>query len=125
MTAWQIYLILKLDAIRDAASIIAAIAFMLSTVFYLAYAMAISEDDILEVSRKAKKVMLSMGWKSLIIALAFGAFNILLPSTKQMVAMIVLPKIAQDKQVQRMPNKLLDVLDVKLDKLLQNEKGNH
>lgn len=103
-TPMQMYWILKLDDIGTMLSIIvvaSVIAVFLSMLLY-----CISKGTEEEATTKISVKMLIL---SLICSVIFLILNTLLPTTKQMVAIYVVPAIVNNERVQNIGSKTLDI----------------
>ena len=116
MTPFQLYLILKLDDIK-AFFCVSATILLVASVMAFAYWM---ENGGGGDGSEKKAIKISL--VTFILSVLLFLIVVLTPSTKQMVTIIVTPKVINNRKVQGMPQKLLDVLDIKLDKLLKVDK---
>lgn len=107
ITPMQMYWLLKLDDIR--AFILFAICFML---LVIVVSLAAYRDDACESVKKVSQAMFIFG---LLGAWLLGCVVTFLPSTKQMAAMYVVPDIVNNKKVQQIGNRTLDITNQLLD----------
>ncbi len=112
MTGWQMYWLLRLDGIKDMFQGLAAICTTVgviglaaSVIFKFIYIMDKEDDGVLEVANYLRKPIFVLFVVSGIALLG----QMLLPSTKQMAAIIVVPKIVNNKQAQEMPENLIEL----------------
>lgn len=105
LTTMQMYWLLKLDDI----------SFLFGAIFFLGLAVLILVmifggliiDDLrLETPRKTVKKFFKITISIISISLILGTF---LPTTKQMAAIIVVPKIINNEQIQQMPERIIDL----------------
>lgn len=113
MTEAQIYWLITLPKIAEGIGaymvIIGVVAF-----FSLGYISLLIEEsrDILK-----KYIKLS------VFAVVLGALlTTFIPSTKELVAIYAIPKVVNNEQVQAIPEKLLELANLKLDDLIQETK---
>lgn len=96
MTTMQMYWLLKLDDFGIFLAVIGIISIAASLlVMYVRY---LEEEEAL----RATKVWIIIGGVCLIV-LAF------LPNTKQMAAILIMPSIVNNEQVQELPQKVIDL----------------
>ncbi len=110
MSAWDMYWLLRLDGIRTATesfSVLSGILATLGIILYIASCEAMNKDDAeAEIAHKFLKRPMY------IISTLFVFFIFLvvaLPTTKQMAAIIVVPKIVNNEQIQEIPENLLEL----------------
>lgn len=109
ITTTQMYWLVTMDGIVCASVIIAAV---LGFVAFLSIPMAIDDD--------------SPKWTPPAIALAAVAFALVaafVPTTRQMAAILVVPKIANSEKVQTVGNKLYDLAVEWMDELRPRGKA--
>jgi len=112
ITSFQIYWLLMLDNISmfftfvSAISIIAIVFMFFGKLF----------DFQLERDRE-KKAFTKTTIVFLVFSMVTALIAIFTPNTRQMAAIIVAPAIINNKDVQQIPKRLLDVLGLSLDKL--------
>lgn len=109
--AWMIYLIGVLDnfaCVVSALRVFAIIVFVSATVIYI----LMKYDGYYEEEQaKLYKLLVKSGISLLIIT----PIAIFTPSSKTVAAMYLLPKIAENKNINQVPDKLLQVFNAKLD----------
>ena len=106
MTSWQMYWLLMLDNIKDLMGIIVfifAFVCIIGAVFWF-MAEATPNDDDSEIYIRAAQTPLCLAWAIWILAILSLVF---LPTTRQMAAIIVVPKIINNKDVQKIPENIL------------------
>jgi hypothetical protein len=111
ITTWQMYWITRLNDAREVLGILVFL-FGLASFFTLVEAAGFPNEDIGWYPEKAKYffIAFSVFMLSLII-------NCLLPSTQDMAAILVVPKIVNNQKVQEIPSKLLDLASDWMDAL--------
>ncbi len=106
MTSMQIYWITRLDGIKNLGIGISA-ALGLALGLYLIWVLVQDGEDyevkVLEVWKKVKCKMITL---FIFLVLSIIA-NVLTPGMKQMAAIIVVPKIINNEQVQELPENIL------------------
>ena len=110
ITESQMYWLTRLDYICLIVRIIAILGGGIMLVFTIIGGICLSEEDI---SKKTYTRLLFL-W---IIALAGIVGTILTPTTKEMCAIKLVPIIANNEQVQELPNKVVDLANEWLDEL--------
>lgn len=113
MNALQMYFLVKLTTIVVAAWVIAVISgfFLVASLVY----MADTGDRDPELTDVVKWLMVTF--------LTAFAMVILVPTTKQMAAIIVVPKIVNSERVQNVGNKIYDLAVEWMDELHPKKKG--
>lgn len=112
LSSWELYWLLKLDAIGMLFTIVATFFWVPAIATTVIWA---EESDV-------------SGWVPFnicIIWILSVLLAVLIPSTKQMATIMVLPPIINSEKVQSIPPKLLDVLDLSLESvkdILQDKK---
>lgn len=115
MSMWMMYLVLKLDDIHlflhEFQPVLAAPLFLLGLGLIMSYVpTSIRQDDesgckyyIKKIFPKLLTIFKALGITWIIVIL----FGILMPTTKQAAAIYFLPKMINNQQVQKMPDKLV------------------
>lgn len=110
ITPMQMYWLLKLDDIGTMFSIIVGTsiaAVFISAIFYCASKGA--EDEV------TAKISVHALILSLICSIVFLIINTLLPTTKQMAAIYVVPALVNNEKIQQISGKTLDISNQLLD----------
>lgn len=94
MTGWEMYWLLMLDNIGTFLCTVGGIGACFLLLLIPGYI-----EDMPKV--------IKAGWFSFAAGMLILSVGILLPSTKQMAAILVVPKIVNNEQVQQIPEKLL------------------
>jgi hypothetical protein len=108
MTMSQVYWIVKLDAIKDVCGGIGGLLIGLVCIFWIAYAVVMNTN----FDKKSAKYFFVLAWVSIGLSpLPFVAKS-MVPSTKEMCAIIVVPKVinaaSQNDALKKMPNIILE-----------------
>lgn len=111
ITPWTIYWITRLDEIG---CVLTVLAFFVGfyVLFMLMSTIGFPNDEPQWKKERAKYFFYGV---TVFFALLFG--NALIPSTKDMAAIIVIPKIVNNKQVAELPSKIVDLATDWLDHL--------
>ncbi len=109
MSGFEIYLILQLDGFILALCLLAFFLVMAALIFF-----GISTENSVD-----KKTWVKRGIKSLWLALAFSIVATLIPNTKTAIAILTVPSILNDATAQKIPAKVLNVINKKLDSILK------
>ena len=104
ITPWEIYLLTRLDELHDTCGIIAWALLLGTVVFGMLYARAVNDEDD-DAAGKARKIALRL----FTLVLAFGFGGCFIPTTKEAVAAIIVPKLAANEQIQKLPANLLSL----------------
>lgn len=111
ITPFDVYLVMQLDQLGSVATILFTILTLIC-VFLVIFgvldvSMARGKEDRDYKSGKAK---LSLSWKIGTVAAVFLLFGAFIPSTKTAASMFLLPAIANNKEVQQLPEDLLKMV---------------
>lgn len=105
ITTMQLYWIIKLDSILNAALLFILISGICVTIGLIGVIWCKIDEifkDYIYIWRKILKY-------SLLIFIVSLCFKIFLPTTKEIAAIIVLPKIINNEKLQEIPNKVMDL----------------
>lgn len=105
ITPMQIYWILKLDVIHMASGFMFFTGLLLMLVCGLGTLIFSDEYS----PKTAKSFRNIVTWVGVPLAVIGGLVNVFIPTTKQMVAIHVVPAIANNERVQNIGNKTLDI----------------
>ena len=111
MSAWQVYLLMKMDSIK-AFLLFSYFTLVLITIAYMILFCANSDIESEAIQHRVKSTLTKLG-------AAFGIVLLLelaLPSTKTSVLMYIVPKVTQNKQIQEIPPLLLKYIKHQLQK---------
>lgn len=107
MSSFEVYLIMKLDVLNFT---LALFGWLMILAIGIGTTVSASDDEGLDYLEKAKKYIF---W-----AVSLICITVILPTTKQVVSMIVIPPIVNNDKVQKIPKRLLDILDKNLSEIL-------
>lgn len=102
ITMWQMYWITRLDDIGTALAVIIALS-GITAIFTLINACGFSDA---EVWNPEKAVYF---YRTVMFFMAILMFETLIPDSKSMAAILIVPKIVNNEQVQQMPSKIMDL----------------
>ena len=117
MTVMQMYWLTRLDYICNFFNTIAVLGIggtIIGVFGMVIFSSRYEENEY----RDFKKVF---QW-SILPAILAGLFCVAIPTTKEMAAILVVPKIVNNQKVQAMPDKVLDLANAWLEKLKPAEK---
>lgn len=117
VTPFAIYLILQLDSIYHLLLVMLAISLVCFGFFFIPSVFGIMDDDI-KLYQRAKPYLKITG-SLMIICILLVTF---IPSTKTAIAMYTIPDVLNNKKVQAIPDKALDLINQKLDEFLKHSK---
>ena len=110
VSAFELYWILKLDAISHVATFASAIAGVVSGVMFVLYLIAsFAEDDN---SAFVFKKVSAYAFRVFVVSLIA---SILIPTTKQMAAIMIVPKIATAENVEVLTGEAKDLYELAKD----------
>ncbi len=113
MTSWMMYWLMMLDNIRGATAALTAVSAIVTffgVCFFAVARISNSEKD----KEDNRKILEWLKWPlrtAWLFTITFTLGCIFIPTTKQMAAIIVVPKIINNKQVQEIPEKLMGLCD--------------
>lgn len=102
MTTAQMYFLVMLDSISCGALLAAVFLGLISFIFTIGYLMA---EEMRFVRYDEFPRWIKVLWGSCVLSFLVSVF---LPTTKQMAAIVVLPRIVNNSRVQEIPDKILD-----------------
>lgn len=113
ISAWEVYLFTRLDAIHviaGAAIVMAAIGLLLFGIHYLFEDMWERDDDNKEKKKTVKTIK-----RLVAVAISGLLVCVIIPSTKEAAVIYLLPKIANNEQVQKVPENFVNLLNTKME----------
>jgi len=117
ITGWEIYWITRLDAICMFLVIGGTCAVICSPLVSMAL------DDFFDVEREKR---MRIAATTFFAGIAFLAASVLIPTTNQAVAIYMVPKIANNEQMQKLPDNAMKFLNTKfeawIDETLKEKK---
>ena len=132
ITPWQMYWLLKLDSINVLLVIVASSLFIIGTTFTVVGAFLRDEKRIYSwdtaenieakhaTGRRLHRCVLRVICPVLVLILLMDCF---LPTTKEMAAMLVIPRIANNEKVQDCGNRIYDLAVEWMDALKPQSKS--
>lgn len=108
ISAFNIYLITRLDNIEFAFIVGAMLSFVVCAAFTFAIICRITEDDKELLERMAKPAKVA-----LVVFILFLTGIVLTPNAKDAAAIYLIPKIANNEQIQDIGGNALDILQNK------------
>ena len=118
ISAWEVYLFTRLDAIHviaGAAIVMAAIGLLVFGIHYLFEDMWERDDDNKEKKKTVKTIN-----RLVAVAISGLLFCVIIPSTKEAAVIYLLPKIANNEQVQKMPENFVKLLNTKMEAWIED-----
>jgi len=121
MNAFQIYCLLKLDALSHLFGVLGTLMLLYAAGVMLFCGISASENmiDYSEYynthAKKTKPVLIGILGSIILL------IGILMPSTKEMSAIIIVPKIVNNEEIQKIPNKIIGIANEWLDELKPNK----
>lgn len=112
---WLIYVVARLDALNVFFKL-TTIIFGAATVILFAIYIADKIDNYGDGGEKSKPFLKLFG----LIAVIFITMAILLPTSKEAVAIYLIPKIARNEDVQKVPSNAVKFLNIKLEEWLRD-----
>lgn len=116
ITSWDIYWITRMDSLNDFFSIfgIGALVFFLGLLSWIG---PMIMDGIYNSDKKERYWSLykkSMIW-GVSVGVLFTFISLFIPTTKEVAAIYIIPKIVNNEQVQKMPDNAMKLLNAKFD----------
>lgn len=118
ISAWEVYLFTRLDAIHviaGAAIVMAAIGLLLFGIHYFFEDMWERDDDNKEKKKTVKTIK-----RLVAVAISGLLVCVIIPSTKEAAVIYLLPKIANNEQVQKMPENFVKLLNTKMEAWIED-----
>ena len=118
ISAWEVYLFTRLDAIHviaGAAIVMAAIGLLLFGIHYLFEDMWERDDDNKEKKKTVKTIK-----RLVAVAISGLLVCVIIPSTKEAAVIYLLPKIANNEQVQKVPENFVKLLNTKMEAWIED-----
>ncbi len=125
MTGWQMYWLCRLDGIKEVVGVFVFVLSLAATVLLIFYYITKYCGDI-DGDEEAKNInkLLKRPLKIVPVILAFLMLICLfVPNTKQMAAIIVVPKIVNNEKAQQIPENLLELCNEWTKQKLEELKG--
>lgn len=124
INSWQIYWITRLDSLCTSITIMFVVPFIIWVIANIIYCVANITDDIQKDNKPIyRKWLFKITPIYLVILLGLSCF---IPSTKEVAAIYLIPKIVNNEQIQKLPNNTALFLNKKLeqwiDKMTNEEK---
>ena len=122
ITGWDVYWITRLDVAQSTASCLAWLSFMVlaMVLFWLGIHWGTKytshEEGLSDFTKKYRKPILI----PLICLLLFAFLSVVIPTTKEAVAIYMIPKIANNEQVQKLPDNALKFLNGKFEQWIND-----
>lgn len=116
MTPIDMYWLLKLDDIRASLTTFIFIFSLITSGAVILFISAKMDYRAPEQLSRLSRRLIIIFLPLLIIVIGLKLF---LPSTTQMAAIIVVPKVVNNEKVQQIPEKILDLANQKLDSLIK------
>jgi hypothetical protein len=122
MTTFQVYILLKVDAFKEFLTVIAVLSIIIHmTIIGI---IMLWKDEYHYVPEYIENISVKKMIKTFVISFIFYfsiiAFVVLVPSTKQIIAMYVIPKITNEENIEMLNQHSKQVLDIILEKI-ENE----
>jgi len=122
ISPWTLYWLLRLDGIKEATVGFIGIAGTITALCLMAWFIcsANEQEEMKKISGKAKRNF----YFSAPVLLLLIIIQSLIPTTKQMAAIVVVPAIVNSdagQRAQQIPEKLLQILEIKLEELIDGE----
>ena len=122
MSMWLMYLIIILDDLQQTVNICGVIILILAILFFVIAAfMAMSNDS--DEYIKQKKYCLKNSYRLIIASVILSLGMVLIPTTKQAAAIYFVPKVINNKQVCKMPDKLVTLANDWMDEQIKSIKS--
>lgn len=106
LTTMQLYWIIKLDSFGNVSFFFAVLTGLATIISIIGLLFSLFSEDFKEYLSNWKRVIKYVVMPIFILFLSVAVF---LPTTKEMAAIIVIPKIINNEKVQELPQRLLDL----------------
>lgn len=115
ITSWQLYGLTRLDRVGCFFNVCAAMGLTMSVISF--FALFVFPDDLKYQPQKFKWI-----WKLWAVTALVSILSGLTPTTHEMAAILVIPKIANNQKVKELPDKILTLADEWLEALKPKSK---
>ena len=116
--AWLIYLMEVVDGIKVVSGIVAGISICGLIIMLIAY----GSECVSYGDKEDRKTYARLARSLAIPAALFATVSVFTPSSKTMAAMYLMPRVVENEQVQQLPDKVLKVMNGRLDKWIDEMK---
>ncbi len=116
ITSWDMYWITRLDSINAFLVITAIIGLIAGCIVAVCYGMWIAEKSENEHWKYYRRILITDG----IISLGLLLISCFIPSTKEFAVIYLIPKIAANEQVQKIPDNALKLLNGKMEEWIND-----
>jgi len=118
MTSSMIYWLTRLDGIIRMCHVLSLLSGAISLFAIAGYvifkdASRKDEEEARDISLRAMKIVIPF-------LIFFGSIALFVPTSKEMAAIYLLPKIANNENVKAVPNKSMEILNLKLDEWIND-----
>jgi hypothetical protein len=121
ISPWMLYWVTRLDEIKNVCFGFGFISLLLFCVFIIMnLAYFFEENDFLWNKHFA---VFSLTLSGFMLCLILGITALFIPTTKEAIAIIVIPKIVNNERVQQLPPKMLDLVDEWIEELRPGKDG--
>jgi hypothetical protein len=119
MTTFQVYMLLKVDVFKEFLTVIAVLSIIIHMT--IVGIIAMWKNERYDVPKYIENISVKKMIKTFVISFIFYfsiiAFVGLVPSTKQIIAMYVIPKITNEENLEVLNQHSKQVLDIILEKI--------
>lgn len=116
MNAWQMYLLTRADSFNGFFTVASILSAICLGIFFIFGGMCVSEKDM-------TKETYHFYLKIIVSVLLFSVpFSLFIPTSKEIAAIFVVPKIVNNAKVQEIPDKLLTLATEWMDELRPDKK---
>lgn len=119
--AWLIYLTGIVDTVKQISKITCVLLGVTLLFIYFLLYLEISDGIVCDEINDTFTHVKNKAWKSLFpIWIIASLLAIFVPTSKQIIAMVIIPKVVDNKQVQKLPDNVLDLLNNKCQEWTKN-----
>ena len=125
MNMWMMYLVLKLDDLVWGAQIFCTVCFTITVICLIVFIISSivgADSDCQEGVTHIKKAFIPMLKIFIPAAVVSFLLFVAIPTTKQAAAIYFVPKVLNNKQIQKMPNKLVTLANDWMDEQIKSIK---
>ena len=125
MSMWLMYLILKLDDIVNGlriSCIISLVLLVITLIIFLGCITIGADEDCKAGASYIKKAIRPLFKWTFPILIISSFLYVAFPTTKQAAAIYFVPKVINNKQIQKMPNKLVELANSWMDEQINSIK---
>ena len=122
ITTWQMYWLTRMDSLGFLFGVPAIIGLIAGTICIIMMAMIRGSNYRSEGDEKTAANCQKIGFKVFSIAIPLFIISCFIPTTKEMAAILIVPRVLNNEKVQELPNNVLDLANEWMKELVKEKK---